>query len=118
MAVYFVLVIVSKYLLEVMDTSIWSYPIAVLPVLPLLVVFWLFLGYLREMDELLRRIQFEAFGISLGATLVLTLTWGFLETADLLPPFPMIFIGPMMILLWGFGSWLTRRRYNAVCETD
>jgi hypothetical protein len=118
MAVYTILVVTSQQILNTLNDSIWRYPVALLPVVPLLVVFWLFLVYLREMDELLRRIQFEAFGISLGATLIFTITWGFLEAADLLPPFPTIFIGPVMILLWGFGSWLTRRRYNAVCETE
>lgn len=118
MLLYVIMVPISKRLIDAVGESIWRYPIALLPVLPLLVAFAVFLVYLRQMDELLRRIQFEAFGISLGATLMFTITWGFLETADLLPPFPTILIGPLMILLWGFGSCFARRRYNAVCETD
>ncbi len=118
MAVYTILVVTSQQILNTLSDSIWRYPVALLPVVPLLVVFWLFLVYLREMDELLRRIQFEAFGISLGATLIFTITWGFLEAADLLPNFPTIMVGPLMIFAWGIGSFITQRHYNAVCETD
>jgi hypothetical protein len=118
MAVYVLLVPISSGLVDVMGGSIWRYPVALLPVVPLLVAFWVFIIYLRQMDELLRRIQLEAFGISLGVTLVFTITWGFLEAADLVPHFPTILVGPLIILAWGFGSVISQRRYNAVCETD
>jgi hypothetical protein len=97
MLVYMLLVPLSGMMIDRMDESILRYPIALLPVIPMLFGFWEFLVYLRAADELLRRIQFEAFGISLGTALIFTITWGFLESAELVPKFPTIMVSPLMI---------------------
>jgi len=118
MLVYIVLVPLSIMLVDRIGETPLRYPIALLPVVPLLFAFCQFIIYLRTADELLRRIQFEAFGMSFGVTVIFTITWGFLEAADLLPNFPTIMVGPLMIFAWGIGTFITQRYYNAVCETD
>jgi hypothetical protein len=70
-----------------------------------------FLRFLGRMDELERRIQLEAIGFAFGVTLVVVMTAGFLENAGV-PRVSGIWIGPLMIALWGVGAALASRRYR------
>jgi hypothetical protein len=88
----------------------WRYPLAVLPVVPSVFALLAFIRRLRVMDELQRRIQFEAFGITLGVGVLGTLTYGFLEEAGL-PHLPLIWVGPALIATWGVTSAIVVRRF-------
>ena len=61
--------------------------------------------------RLQRRIQFEGLAFSFLAVCLLTLTWGFLQNAGL-PHADIIWVAPLLIMLWGFGSALASRRYR------
>jgi hypothetical protein len=87
------------------------YLLALLPVIPVLFGFVAYLRYVRQLDEMQQRIQLEGVAFSLGVTGILTFALGFLETAGL-PPFGMIWVFPMSILLWGAGVALASRRYR------
>jgi hypothetical protein len=69
-------------------------------------------GAIRRLDELQYRIQLEAIAFAFTASAILMTGWGFLAKAGL-PPRQW---GPetwlVMVLLWAFGLWLTRRRYR------
>lgn len=84
--------------------------IAVSPMLPIAFAMKSYLDFIRQMDELEKRIQFEAGAISLLGTGVITFTWGLLERAGF-PAFHSVLVFPLMIFLWGLGQWWTRRRY-------
>lgn len=111
MAAYTVLVIVSVTVLNTVDSGAWRYAVAVLPVAPLVFAMRAFIRHLRRMDELQRRIQVEALALGFGATVMITLTYGFLENAGL-PRLSLIWVAPLMISLWGLGSALASRHYS------
>jgi hypothetical protein len=90
--------------------SPWRWPLALLPVLPGAAALIAFVRRLRAMDELERRIQFEAFGAVCAVTVLVTLTYGFLENAGL-PRVSAIWITPLMIGMWGMASAAVSRRY-------
>lgn len=93
------------------DDNTLRYVVAVLPVIPVLFGFRVFMTFLRQMDELQRQIHFEGFAFSLGLTGIITFTLGFLEMAGL-EPIGMIWVFPLSIALWGIGTAIARRRYE------
>lgn len=111
MVVYALLLPVCIGLMQQQGDSPARYLIMLLPVVPLAFAMWAFIRFLGEMDELQRRIQFAAFGFSLGCTGLVTLTLGFLERAGF-PQIGMIWVTPMLIAFWGIGSALASRRYR------
>ena len=108
---YIVLVPVSITLLRGIEGSGLRMVVALLPLLPTLFVVFAFLRYLRGLDELQQRIHLEALGFSLGMTGLITFALGFLENAGG-PQVGMIWVFPMMIVFWGVGQFIARRRYG------
>ncbi len=111
MVAYALLLPVCIRLMQGAGDSPARYLLALLPVVPVAYGLLAFIRFLREMDELQRRIQFEAFGFSLGCTALATFTLGFLERAGF-PQISMVWVLPMMIAFWGIGSALASRRYR------
>jgi hypothetical protein len=105
-----VLLVALPVLHAVGKDSVWRFPVAVLPVLPAVAGMAAFVRFLRTLDEMQRRIQFESFGITLALTWLITFTYGFLENAGL-PPLSLIWVGPGMVALWGLVSGVVSRRY-------
>ena len=64
-----------------------------------------------RLDELQRRIQLEAVAFSFLATCLITLTWAFQQNAGL-PRFDVSFVAPLLVLLWGLGLSVAKRRYQ------
>jgi hypothetical protein len=108
---YTVLIMVSVQWLKTVENDLLRLVIAVLPVIPILFGLAAFLTYLRQMDELQRRIEFEAFGFSLGLTGIVTFTLGLLENAGL-PRFRLVWVFPMIMVFWGMGQVIAWRRYK------
>jgi hypothetical protein len=111
MAAYTVMVPVSIWLLKGHEHSPLRYVFAVLPVIPSAFAMWAAIRFFRGLDELQRRIQFEGIAFSFLGTCLLTLTWGFLQNAGL-PPADVIWVAPLLIMLWGLGLGIASRRYQ------
>ena len=111
MAAYAVLVPVSSWLLKGHAHSSVRFLFAVLPAIPSAFAMWAAIRFFRGLDELQRRIQFEGMAFSFLATCLLTLTWGFLQNAGL-PPADVIWVTPLLIMLWGLGLGIASRRYQ------
>ena len=108
---YMMLLIGSVTLLRANPEASWRYIVAVVPVLPAALVVFLFVRRLAQTDELQKRIQTEAFGFALGATALLTFTYGFLEGAGM-PHLNWTFILPLIAILWGVGTAVFTFRYR------
>ncbi|MFI2667686.1 hypothetical protein [Micromonospora carbonacea] len=93
------------------DDSLLRYVLAPLPVLPAVGLVIAFVRYLRDIDELQRRIQLEALAIAFGASALISFCYGFLENAGL-PRLSAIWIGPAMVMLWGLSSGFVSRRFR------
>lgn len=112
MVAYCLAVVVMVMGLKVVaDTSPVRYGLVLLPMVPVAYGIRQFMETVRHMDELQRRIQFEAMAFSFGLTGFISLTLGFLENADG-PRLGMIWVFPLMIGLWGVGQALSNRRYR------
>jgi hypothetical protein len=85
--------------------------VSLAPVVPVVFMVIAFLRYLNAMDELQQRIQLLAIGFAAGTTGLLTFSYGFLENIGF-PPISLLWVFPVMILLWGIGLAFISRRYQ------
>ena len=111
MAAYAVMVPVSIWLLKGREHSLLRFVFAALPVIPSGFAMWAAIRFFRGLDELQRRIQFEGMAFSFLGTCLLSLTWGFLQNAGL-PHADVIWVTPLLIMLWGLGHAVASRRYQ------
>lgn len=113
MAAYVAVLVVALTAIENFHLTGVARPlVGVTPVIPAIFALLAFLRFLGRMDELQRRIQFEAFGFSFGATAILTFVYGFLELSGSLPYVSVIWILPLMVALWGVGLAIASWRYR------
>ena len=88
--------------------------VAVLPVLPLALMMRAALRYLREIDELQRRIETEAIGIASLLVALLYFAGGLLQKAkvvDLDAAMAMIWVFPLLCAVYGITKMVLTRRY-------
>lgn len=111
MVAYVILLFVSIYLLENNPTAPWRGVVAALPAIPTLLGLLAFIRFLGRMDEMQRRIQFDAIAFAAGATAILTFTWGLLENAGF-PHISLIWVLPLMAVLWGIATGASAARYR------
>lgn len=110
MAAYAVMVPVSMWRLRGYEHTLLGYGIAFLPIIPSVLALWAFMRMFRGLDELQRRSQLEAVAFSFLATCLITLTWAFQQNAGL-PRFDVNWVAPLLILPWGLGLGIAKRRY-------
>jgi hypothetical protein len=111
MVAYVVVLLTSVWLLNRDPLSPWRLAIALAPVIPAIFALVAFVRFLGRMDELQRRIQFDAIALSFGATAILTFAYGFLEGVGF-PHLSWIWILPLMVMLWGLGAAIASMRYR------
>jgi hypothetical protein len=85
--------------------------ILLLPMLGAGLAVWAIVRGHRRLDELQRRVQFEALSFAFAGTAFFTFGWGFLEIAGY-PRLPAFGIWPLMAALWVAGLAIARRRYR------
>lgn len=112
--VYMVLLVISLFVMKRMQLELPQAALIALALLPMIgsaLVVWAIVRGIRRLDELQRRIQFEALSFAFAGTAFLTFGWGFLENAGQ-PKFPTFAIWPLMGVLWVIGLAIARRRYR------
>ncbi|MEO7001308.1 MAG: hypothetical protein ABI068_05885 [Ktedonobacterales bacterium] len=110
MVAYAVVLIIAITVLNANPHGAWRPFVAVAPVIPAIFGVLAFVRFLRRMDELQRRIQLEALGLSFAATAILTFAYGFLEFVGF-PAVNFVWVFPVMIMIWGLGLAVAARRY-------
>ncbi|WP_459205474.1 hypothetical protein ACSMEV_12825 [Pseudomonas sp. MLB6B] len=111
MVLYALAVLVSSHYLPLLSTPLIKAAVALAPVPALVAMAWVVIRQLRSLDELHRRIQLEALGMAFVATVLITFSYGFLETAGL-PRLSMFMVWPLMGALWALGTVFGVRRYR------
>lgn len=89
--------------------------VALLPVLPLVLMVRVALRYLREIDELQRRIETESIGIASLLVSLLYFAAGLLQLAKVVSidaGAAMIWVFPLLMLFYGIAKFLAVRRYR------
>ena len=113
MAAYVALILWSVYTLKHNSPpQPWLAIIAGLPALPILGVGAALYFYLNDLDELQRRIQIEALAFGCSITVLIALSYGFLEENGGLPHLPTIWYFVIASMLWGIGVHISKRRHE------
>ncbi len=86
--------------------------LALLPMLPVAIIAWALLSFVRTLDELHRRIVLEAFALAGLVVGMASFAWGFLEGLPGVPDLPAIFVLPAMIGVFGLAQSLLWMRYR------
>ncbi len=112
MAGYAVLLVVSLRLLAhgVQDPGL-RIAITLMPMLSTIFICRAVMRQLRRMDELQRKIQFDAFALAFIGTALLTFSYGFLENVGF-PKLSMFFVWPILAALWVIGTAIGHLRYR------
>ncbi len=111
MLAYTIVLPISIALINAHPHAAWRAPVALAPIVPAAFALWAFVRQVRRLDELQRRIQFEALAISFGATGLLTFSYGFLEYVGF-PHINLIWVLPLMVALWGVSLVVSSLRYR------
>ena len=110
MVAYAVLLPLSIFAFRATDIAWLRVIFALVPIIPTALGLLAITRGIRTMDELERRIHFEAVAFAFGATALLTFAYGLLENVAF-PPASWTFILPFMVVMWTLGQALARRRY-------
>ena len=89
--------------------------VAMLPMLPLALLVGVALRYLREIDELQRRIETESIGIASLLVSLLYFAGGLLQTAAVTAldaDAAMLWVFPLLMLFYGAAKFFAVRRYR------
>lgn len=101
----------SVWLLKNHDLTGYKTAVSLLPMVPLFWSYQAIIAHVRSMDELQRKIQLEAVVFSATITGFFAGAYGFMQNAGY-PQLDVIWILPMLIILWGVGGFVARRRYQ------
>lgn len=109
MAYAILLVLSPRLLAQGVDDQTLRVVITLLPVIPAVFICWVVLRGLFRVDEMQRKLQFEALAFSFAGTALITLGYGFLENVGY-PKLSMFAVWPIMAALWGLGGVIGRLR--------
>ena len=112
MVAYVIVLLIAVTLINLSPSSAWwRIPLALSPIVPVILAMIAYMRFVSRADELQRRIQFEALAFGFGASGILTFSYGFLENVGF-PHLSWIFVFPLMIAFWGVGTVIASRRYQ------
>jgi hypothetical protein len=115
MAAYVVLVFLSVWLLKRIDEPALRALVALLPLPPIAFALRAIARFIRDADELQRRIELEAVAFSSALVSLAYLTGGFLQAAhviDLRAADAMLWVFPLTCLAYGVVKVVVSRRYG------
>ena len=89
----------------------WGTWVVLLPVVPVVYLAFSFSRYLRNLDELSRKIQLEGLALSFAGTFVVVFGYGLLQLHGFPTP-NWLYIWCLMCLLHGVGTAVAARKYQ------
>ncbi|MBK0063503.1 MULTISPECIES: hypothetical protein [unclassified Acinetobacter] len=108
---YVVILIISLKALTHIENQSLKVLVSLLPVLPVILVFWVIIRQFIRFDELQRKIQLQALAISFLGTAFLTFSYGFLENIGF-PKLTMFIVWPIMGTFWSMSTIIGTWYYN------
>jgi hypothetical protein len=112
---YMVALWLSLTLLKRIDTEWLRALVALLPVPPIAFAMRAIMRYIRDADEMQRKIELEAVSIATALISLLYLAGGFLQLAkvvDIASSDAMIWVFPLVCLSYGLAKIVVMRRYR------
>lgn len=110
MLAYVIVLPVSLNVIQTHPEASWRFAVALAPVIPLVFALLAFIRFFRNIDELQQRIQLEALACAVGVTIIVTISYGFLENVGF-QHIGVIWVTPLLIAFWGIGTAIASRRY-------
>lgn len=107
---YMLVLFFSVYVLRGL-TGPWVYPVALLPVIPIIGVLLAVIRWMQSTDELERQLQTTSLAVAGGITMMYVVTYGFLENAGL-PHASMWFTYGVFMISWGVARFIVQRYYQ------
>ncbi|OIQ31815.1 MAG: hypothetical protein BM562_06525 [Alphaproteobacteria bacterium MedPE-SWcel] len=106
------LLVVSKMLFaHGIETRVMRILVSLSPMLAVVFICGVIIWSIRHMDEMQRKLQFEALALAVAGTALITFGYGFLEGAGL-PRLSMFVVMPLIATLWFIGVMLGRLRFR------
>lgn len=115
MAAYVLLVLLSVWLLKRIDAAPLRALVALMPLPPIAFALRAIMRFIRDADELQRRIELEAVSISTAFVSFAYLTGGFLQSARVIEvraADAMLWVFPLTCLAYGVVKVVVSRRYG------
>ena len=115
MSAYFLVMLVWKYLLGVIQLPVLRVLVALLPALLVGMAIRATARYVRDSDEMQRRIELESVGIAAGLVSMGYMSAGFLQSAKLIAvdaTAAMLWVFPLLCLSYGVAKVFIGRRYQ------
>jgi hypothetical protein len=112
---YVVGLFVSMWLLKRVEEPVLRAIVALLPVVPVALVVRALMRYIRDADELQRRIELESVSMATALVSMLYLAGGFLQMAkviDIPSGVAMFWVFPLVCLSYGLVKIVVARRYR------
>jgi hypothetical protein len=91
--------------------GIWRLPVALTPMLPALFIAWATVRLFSSGDELQVKIQMQSLAFAFVGTVLLTLSYGFLQMAGV-PTANWVWVWPLMGTLLIVGKLIAKRQYR------
>ncbi|URK16684.1 hypothetical protein M9H61_14140 [Thalassospira sp. GO-4] len=112
LAAYVALLVFSQIVLSNgIERTMIAAIISLLPMLPAIFICAVIVRTIRQMDEMQRKLQFEALAMAFAGTALITFGYGFLEGSGL-PKVSMFVVWPIMAALWFIGVMIGRIRFR------
>src|SRR5689334_8205633 len=96
---------------RIIDRGWFAWTLAGATVALAMLAFRAYLLFLRTADELLRRIQLDAFALGFGGGAVFMIGYGLFERLGA-PKLDLVFPFAVMAVFWIIGSYIAQRRYG------
>ena len=115
MTLYFVVVMGWKPLLHAIDAIALRVLVALLPALLMALVIRAVARYVRDSDEMQRRIELESIGLAAGVVSTVYMTAGFLQSAKLIAigaTSAMLWVFPLLCVSYGLTKVFIARRFQ------
>lgn len=109
--IYVLMIIGINIVLDRMEDSIWVYPIALSPMVPVYFVFRAIIGFVRRSDEFMRRIYGESAVITLIIVNFLGFAYGLLIYVGV-PGFDLFTAASMICPLYFVTVFYVKRQYG------
>ena len=111
MTLYVVVIVSSVSVRGSIDSRPLAIAVEMAPVIPLGLAFWAIMRQYGRFDELMKRIQSEAFALGAILTGFGYMIYGFAENAGA-PALPNIWVGVSLLAAWGLCLPVVMRRYR------
>lgn len=104
--------VLSRHLFEAgIESTEVRVVVSLIPMLPAIFICGVVVQNLLRLDEMQRKLQFEAIALAFAGTALITFSYGFLEGVGM-PKLSMFVIWPMMATIWVIGVCVARLRYR------